>query len=391
MTELEVSRGRVLLVDDDGLLLDAQARHLRLAGFEVETEERGEKALDLFRERAAHDAFEAIVTDIAMPGMDGTQLLEAVRRLDRDVPVILMTGAPSIASAAAAVDYGAIKYLLKPVLPEDLIRTVQRAVRLYRLAQAKRQTLAALGNHVGEGGGRAGLEASFDRALESLWMAFQPILRVSNQSLFGYEALLRSGEPTLPHPEAVLDAAERLGRLKDLGRTIRERAVVAFEDAPEDLCLFLNLHPSDLLDSALFELFESRPAVARRCVLEVTERASLERIPDARERVASLRKAGCRIAIDDLGAGYAGLSSFVQLEPDLVKLDMSLVRDADKSGVKQRLIRSLTDVCKDLGYSVVGEGVETDAERDILVELGCDLLQGYRFGRPGRPFVEPVW
>lgn len=391
MTELEVSRGRVLLVDDDGLLLDAQARHLRLAGFEVETEERGEKALDLFRERAAHDAFEAIVTDIAMPGMDGTQLLEAVRRLDRDVPVILMTGAPSIASAAAAVDYGAIKYLLKPVLPEDLIRTVQRAVRLYRLAQAKRQTLAALGNHVGEGGGRAGLEASFDRALESLWMAFQPILRVSNQSLFGYEALLRSGEPTLPHPEAVLDAAERLGRLKDLGRTIRERAVVAFEDAPEDLCLFLNLHPSDLLDSALFELFESRPAVARRCVLEVTERASLERIPDARERVASLRKAGCRIAIDDLGAGYAGLSSFVQLEPDLVKLDMSLVRDADKSPVKQRLIRSLTSVCREMDLLVVAEGIETAEERDVVIDLGCELLQGHRIGRPSSTFLVPSW
>lgn len=392
MTQEEVSKGSVLLVDDDPALLEAQARHLRRAGFEVEACERGEAALERFRTRTSERvAFEAVVTDIAMPGMDGTHLLRAVRDMDRDVPVILMTGAPSIESAADAVDYGALKYLLKPIQAEELVQTVQRAVRLHRLGRAKRQTLAELGNHAGEGGDRASLEASFERALESLWMAFQPILNVSTRSLFGYEALLRSKEPSLPHPGAVLDAAERLGRLQELGRTIRQRTVEALVADSRPWHLFLNLHPGDLLDPELFELFETRPEVARRCVLEVTERASLDRIPDARERVATLRRCGCSIAIDDLGAGYAGLSSFVQLEPDLVKLDMSLVRDADKSAVKQRLIRSLTSVCQDMGLSVVAEGIETAEERDVVTELGCDLLQGYRIGRPSPPFIEPVW
>jgi EAL domain-containing protein (putative c-di-GMP-specific phosphodiesterase class I)/ActR/RegA family two-component response regulator len=390
MTELE-SKGRVLLVDDDTILLDAQARHLRHAGFEVETRDSGEGALEVYRSRATQEPIEAVVTDIAMPGMNGTQLLRALREFDRDVPVILMTGAPSIESAADAVDYGALKYLLKPVTSEDLVRTAHRAVRLYRLARAKRQTLEELGNQAGEGGDRASLEASFERALESLWMAFQPILRVSSRELYGYEALLRSKEPSLPHPGAVLDAAERLGRLQELGRTIRERAVAAFEASPPDWCLFLNLHPGDLLDPELYELFDGKAEVAQRCVLEVTERASLDRIPDARERVASLRRAGCRIAIDDLGAGYAGLSSFVQLEPDLVKLDMSLVRDADKSAVKRRLIRSLTSVCQDMGMLVVAEGIETAEERDVVIDLGCELLQGYRIGRPSPPFVTPAW
>ena len=69
---------------------------------------------------------------------------------------------------------------------------------------------------------------------------------------------------------------------------------------------------------------------------------------------------------------------------------MSLVRDVDKHPMKQRLIRSVTDLCRDQGITVIGEGVETDAEAQVLVDLGCDLLQGYLIARPGLPFVDPL-
>ena len=93
---------------------------------------------------------------------------------------------------------------------------------------------------------------------------------------------------------------------------------------------------------------------------------------------------GFRIALDDLGAGYAGLTSFAQIRPEIVKLDMALVRGIDADPLKRRLVRSVIDVSRDIGTLVVGEGVETDAERDTLVELGCHLLQGYLFGKPAR-------
>ena len=98
-----------------------------------------------------------------------------------------------------------------------------------------------------------------------------------------------------------------------------------------------------------------------------------------------------RIAIDDLGAGYAGLTSYTALEPDIVKLDMSLVRDVDRDRKKEAVVRSMTSLCKDLGMLVVAEGVETVGERDALVEIGCDLLQGYLLAKPGRPFPAFVW
>jgi EAL domain-containing protein (putative c-di-GMP-specific phosphodiesterase class I) len=92
-----------------------------------------------------------------------------------------------------------------------------------------------------------------------------------------------------------------------------------------------------------------------------------------------------------MGAGYAGLTSFALLEPEVVKLDMSLVRDVHQSPTKQKVIRSMTSLCKELGMLVVAEGVETPAERDMLIELDCDLLQGFLFARPGRPFPEVQW
>ena len=117
-------------------------------------------------------------------------------------------------------------------------------------------------------------------------------------------------------------------------------------------------------------------------VLELTERSSFEHVPNLRARVSLLRRLGYRLAVDDLGAGYAGLTSFAALNPHVVKLDMSLVRSADSEPVKQRVIASMTALCKEFGIMVVAEGIETPAERDTVVALGCDLVQGFLLGRP---------
>lgn len=264
-------------------------------------------------------------------------------------------------------------------------------MRLNRIAKLKQEALRLV-SHGGLGlADLTALGTAFERALETLWLAFQPIVRASDHSLFGYEALLRCGEPAMPHPGAVLDAAERLGRLDHLGRRVRSIAASKIADAEPGSAIFVNLDSHDLLDETLYSPRSPLSALAHRVVLEVTERASLDAVPDAKGKIAELRRMGFRIAIDDLGAGYSGLTSFLSLEPELVKLDMSLVRDLDKSANKEKLVRSMTALCKDLGMTVVAEGVESIEERDLLVELGCDLLQGYLLGRPGRPFPAVTW
>jgi EAL domain-containing protein (putative c-di-GMP-specific phosphodiesterase class I) len=259
------------------------------------------------------------------------------------------------------------------------------------MAKMKREALALLGQEWEQAGDRAGLEASFDRALQTLWMAFQPIVDARTKGLYGYEALLRSGEPTLPHPGAVIQAAERLGRLDELGRAIRAHSAAQMQNAPPDAVLFVNLHTRDLLDESLMSPESPLTAIASRVILEITERASLDVVKDIRPRVARLREMGFRIAIDDLGAGYAGLTSFALLEPDIVKLDMSLVRDIHKNPMKRKVVRSMTSLCNEMGLLVVGEGIEVVEERDTLLELGCQLLQGYLLAKPGKPFPEFKW
>jgi EAL domain-containing protein (putative c-di-GMP-specific phosphodiesterase class I) len=301
-----------------------------------------------------------------------------VRERQLDVPIVLMTGAPAMETAMKALEHGAFHYLTKPLDTAALVDVVARAIRLRRMAIMKREAAELLG----------GLAASFDRALESLWAAYQPIVSLKDKKIFGYEALLRSAEPSLPHPGAVLDAAERLGRIEVLGRTMRRRAAEPVAANPSIKTLFVNLHPADLLDADLPSPDSPLSRIANRVVLEITERASLDKVNDLRSRIAALREMGFRIAVDDLGAGYAGLASFALLEPEIVKLDMTLVRDIHKNSTKQKLVRSMSDLCKDMGMMVIAEGVETAEERDLLVSLGCDLVQGYLFAKPGKPFPE---
>jgi EAL domain-containing protein (putative c-di-GMP-specific phosphodiesterase class I) len=197
---------------------------------------------------------------------------------------------------------------------------------------------------------------------------------------------MRVEEPTLPHPGAVLNAAERVDRIHDVGRAVRTSVVLGAQGACQSPLFFVNLHPEDLQDPVLFLPDSPFSKLAQHVVLEITERMSLDHIPEVQAKIALLRGLGFRIALDDLGAGYAGLTSFTQLEPEFVKLDMSLIRDVDATPMKQKIVRSMVGLCHDLGKLVVAEGIETTPERDFLVDLGCDLLQGYLFAKPGRPF-----
>jgi EAL domain-containing protein (putative c-di-GMP-specific phosphodiesterase class I) len=153
----------------------------------------------------------------------------------------------------------------------------------------------------------------------------------------------------------------------------------------------VNLHVRDLLDDTLLSENSVLAPFAHHVILEVTERASLEEVPDVRQRIGALREMGFRIAVDDLGAGYAGLNSFALLEPEFVKLDMTLVRDLHLSKTKCTVVRSMVNLAKDMGTLVVGEGIECREERDTLVELGCDYLQGFFLAKPGAPFPEVTW
>jgi len=375
--------GRILVVDDEPVTARAYARLLTAEGYDVTVAHAGKEAARL----AASRNFDVVVSDLAMPDMDGLGLLRAIRGNDLDVPMIFLTGSPALETAVRAIEYGAFRYLLKPVTGSELVDVVSRAVLFHRLARVRREAAREqLGRPIGD---RAGLEAHFAAALSGLWMAAQPIVSWSNQTIFGYEVLLRTEEATLGSPLDFVDAAERLDRTQELGRAIRAAIAGALRAGAPPTPVFVNLHPSDLEDPELLSDDGALTPFARHVVLEITERAPLDQIRLLASRVRRLRELGYRIALDDLGAGYAGLASFAQFEPDVVKIDMSLVHGIDRSPVKQKLLRSIVTLCRDLAIPLISEGIETEAERDAVAALGGDLCQGYLFARPDRGFPPP--
>lgn len=371
-----------MVVDDDDVAARFFQRCLEGAGHEVMCAENGERA----REQLEIGEFDVVVSDISMPEMDGIELLREVRRRDLDLPVVLVTGAPNVDSAIQALQFGAIRYLVKPVRAAELCEVVDYAGRVHDLARLKREALWIMGIEARASTDRAGLEASFERALASVGIAYQPIVRWSGRTVYAYEALVRSEAPALSGATEIIDAALRLSQLDKLGRVIRERVANDTASLPAEKTIFVNLHPLELEDPSLYTSENPLAAIANRVVLEITERASLTGVSDLLERFATLRSMGFRLAVDDLGAGYSGLTSFVHVSPEIVKVDMSLVRDVDGDPAKQKLIRSIVGVCRDIGVEVVLEGVESEAEAHALVGLGGDLLQGYFFAAPSRPF-----
>jgi EAL domain-containing protein (putative c-di-GMP-specific phosphodiesterase class I) len=383
----------VLVVDDDEAVRTTVSRVLTRAGFRVDAACNAEEALAIID---AGKRFDVIVTDLLMPGMHGIEFLRRVRRIDLDVPLIVLTGNPTLETAIAVVEYGGFRYLEKPISNEALCETVRSAGSMHHLAVLKRRALELCDGGAWLIGDRAGLDARFDRALEQLFIAFQPIVKWPERTIYGHEALVRSSEATLATPNLLFEAAGRLGRVAELGRSIRAAVAANLVATPGDAPVFINLHPVDLGDDNLFNGGSPLSITSSRIVFELTERAPLHRVPELRERVARLRALGFRIAVDNLGAGYAGLSSFEKLSPDIAKVDMSLVRGVDVSSRKASLVRAMIEVCqKELGAKVVCEGVETERERDTLADLGADLLQGYLFARPapylrgGRIFASP--
>ena len=368
---------KVLLVDDSELVRRAYGDFLVSVGFEVRLASSAEEAL----EDARQQSYDVVLSDISMPGLDGIGFLKSLRRLDLDVPVVLMTAGATVQTAVQAVEYGAFRYLTKPVPKKELEDVIRRAARYHALATLQRKALAAGGGPSDWPGDRAALEARFQSALDQLWIAFQPIVAWGERSIRAHEILVRSHEVTLSRPVDLLEAAQRLGRLHELGRAVRMHAARSAREVPKDVGLFINLHPDDLNDVTLYDANPLAP-YASRVVFEITEQASLDGVRLLTDRVAELRRAGFRVAVDDLGAGYAGLSSMAHIEPEYVKLDCSLTRDVHRHPTKRKLVRSMTQLCAELGMHVIAEAVESESERDVLLGSGCELLQGFLFARP---------
>ncbi len=216
-----------------------------------------------------------------------------------------------------------------------------------------------------------------DRAV---YVDYHPIVVATTQQIFGYEALARGVMRSLRSPEVMFDVAAEADMIWELSRLCRSRAIEGIETrlGPGEL-LFINVDPHDFADPAFTEAEVKDPS---RVVIEITERTAIKDYPKFRERLKAFRALGYRFAVDDAGSGYAGLGSIANLEPDFIKLDISLINAIDSNFIKQNLVESMVKFANDHGAQVIAEGVERSEEFETVKALGVHLVQGFFLHRP---------
>jgi diguanylate cyclase (GGDEF)-like protein/PAS domain S-box-containing protein len=223
--------------------------------------------------------------------------------------------------------------------------------------------------------------------------AFQPVVSASTGEIAYHECLLRvrdAGDGVIPAGDFVREI-EQLGYIRLIDRHILDKAVAEAVAYP-DVTLGFNVSALTAADRpwlrALTAHVRAHPELAGRLVIEITETAALYDIEESARFVAALRRAGCRVALDDFGAGHTSLQHLQSLAVDTVKIDHSFIRNIATSPESRVFLRHLLGLAKGFGFTTIAEGVETEEEADILRHEGVDCLQGHYFGRAT---TEPPW
>jgi EAL domain-containing protein (putative c-di-GMP-specific phosphodiesterase class I)/GGDEF domain-containing protein len=222
-----------------------------------------------------------------------------------------------------------------------------------------------------------------------VYVDYHPIVEAETRRIYGYEALARGVMRSLRSPEVMFDVAAEADLLWELSRLCRSRAIEGIDSRlqPGEL-LFINVDPHDFADPAFNE---NEVAYPDRVVIEITERTAIKDYPKFRERLRAFRERGFRFAVDDAGSGYAGLGSIANLEPDFIKLDISLINAIDSNFIKQNLVETMVKFANDHGAKVIAEGVERAEEFKTVKELGVHLVQGFFLHRPAAiPVSRPL-
>lgn len=221
--------------------------------------------------------------------------------------------------------------------------------------------------------------------------AFQPIVDVARREVFSYEALIRG-----PAREPAFQVLERVppGRRYEFDRDTRMAAIGLAASLGLPCHLNVNFLPQglyaspDSISSAL-ETAVRRGIAPDRIILEVTEGEAIADHANFAELLNQYRRTGLKLAIDDFGAGHAGLNLLADFQPDQVKIDMNLVRGIERHGPRQAIVRAVAQACAELGIDVIAEGVESVGEYLWFVDQGVSLFQGYLFARPGFECLPP--
>jgi len=229
---------------------------------------------------------------------------------------------------------------------------------------------------------------------ESIVTYFQPIVSCDNLEIVAYECLSRGikQDGTVMPPNLMFESARKTGMLFNLDKLCRLKALKNAKFKNIQKGIFINFAPNSIYNPEFCLNDTVNTALElnldpSKIVFEVIESEKVEKFDHITNIINFYRSRGFRVALDDVGSGYSSLNRLVQLNPDVIKIDMELVRNIDKNPVKRAVVGSIVQIATEIGAKTLAEGIETRDEFNIVKTLGVNLAQGYLFGKPS---LEPL-
>lgn len=378
----DIANLSVLVVDDDPTmttLIDLLLRSFNIA--RTETLNEGAAALEHLTTRTV----DLLICDLNMPEMDGVQLMNRIASLERRPAIILLSGEdPRILDSsrqfAEAKRLVVLGVLRKPVARESLMELLcrYRPELGHRDHEQRRASLDANDLINGLGGG-------------ALHLAYQPKVDLRSGVLVGVESLLRWNDPLRGSvdPADVVSAAERHGLIDELtlailARAARDRSFAANQGLATNFAINLSLR--NLKEASIVERMHGIVTNTHNepsgFTLEITETHLIDDVAGVLEALIRLRLLGFKISLDDYGTGASTMQMLSRLPSTELKIDRSFVAAAPHSKLGRAFLKSAIELGLQMGQSVVAEGIETEGERALALELGCQFGQGFLFARP---------
>ncbi len=395
--DLSLSTSRIVIIDDVEETVTLLRRILAGAGLGlVDTFTDSKKGLESCLESPP----DLLLLDLHMPGLNGLKLLEQLQdRLAYDVflPVIVLTGDATAETKRRALAAGAKDFLTKPYDRVEVVFRVRNTLETAQFYKSVSQHNRYLQRYIEERTKserqlRAHRKVQRERidqviSANDFSIVFQPICDLSSNRITGFESLSRfPGQPQRTPDKWFADATD-VGMGPELELLAVRKAIEFLPDLPQGNFISVNVSPAVATQSQLVSLCAVDPG---HVVVELTEHTQVDDYAEIIENLNRLRELGVRIAVDDTGAGFAGLEFLVRLRPDVIKLDRSLVAGIDGDPAKRAMAAALVLFAREIGATVIGEGIETTTELQILTDLGCDWGQGFLLGVPSSMSAE-LW
>jgi EAL domain-containing protein (putative c-di-GMP-specific phosphodiesterase class I)/ActR/RegA family two-component response regulator len=389
---------RLMLADDEGEVLRAISQLVSTDPFIdlIGTANNASEAIDL----AVLHTPDVALLDVRMPGGGGSRAAREIRQRSPETRIVALSASTDPRTVVSMVRAGAVGYVGKDQSGDEVLRAIHRSadgrssISVARLGEVAERLTEHQSRQVVQTSERA--HVSRERIEEAIHggmldTVFQPIVELAHGRIRGVEALTRFMSKPRRSPETWFVEAANQGLLTRLELAAAARALEHLDRIPDDVYLSVNVSTETLCEPRLVQMLQAVPAA--RVVLELTERTPVVDYTEMSEWLADLRALGARLAIDDVGKGFSGLGHLVELSPDLLKFDRSLVAGVDADPTKSGLITRLASFADEVGMEVVAEGIETEAELDTLRELGVGSGQGFLLGRPGPipPLVNGTW